>query len=154
MRKKEIAAMHASLAVALMFLGYPNYVIRPKRPQGAHELQAALFVLRFQHVAELLCAAIAWMVLVLYLQSRPKRRMGAIAATGAVFACAAASFVNIYEIMFHPAGTPAFQSARDSKLDGDEKVLAVNARAYPIRSISYHHVVNDIEGGVPIAVTY
>ena len=46
--------------------------------------------------------------------------------------------------MFHPAGAPAFQPARASKLDGDEKVLAVNAHAYPIRIISYHHIVNDI----------
>jgi hypothetical protein len=28
------------------------------------------------------------------------------------------------------------------------------ARAYPIRSISYHHVVNDTVGGVPIVATY
>jgi hypothetical protein len=28
------------------------------------------------------------------------------------------------------------------------------ARAYPVRSLSYHHIVNDVIGGVPIAATY
>jgi hypothetical protein len=46
----------------------------------------------------------------------------------------------------------------EAKLDGDEQVIAVKigdaARAYPIRSMSYHHVVNDTLGGVPLAATY
>ena len=40
----------------------------------------------------------------------------------------------------------------------DDEVFGVfeggKARAYPITMMSYHHVVNDIVGGVPIAVTY
>jgi hypothetical protein len=75
-----------------------------------------------------------------------------------VLVCAALSRLNVFEVMFHPAGTPSFQPIRETKLDGAEKVLAVgtgvNGRAYPVRSISYHHIVNDIVGGVPIAVTY
>ncbi len=60
--------------------------------------------------------------------------------------------------MFHPIGEPSFQAAAQTKLDGAEKLIAVNlggvARAYPIRSVSYHHVVNDVVGGVPIVATY
>jgi len=146
----------ATLVAALFFLVYPNYVIRPTRPQGARELQAALLVLRFQHIAELLCAVVALGAFVLYLRWEPDRRsrIRAIAATAVVLLCAALSRVNIYEFMFHPAGAPSFQPVRESRLDGDEKVLAVNARAYPIRTIAYHHVVNDAAGGVPIAATY
>jgi hypothetical protein len=37
-------------------------------------------------------------------------------------------------------------------------ILAVrysnDARAYPIREMAYHHILNDVVGGVPIAVTY
>jgi len=44
------------------------------------------------------------------------------------------------------------------KLDDDEKVIVVKigdaARAYPIRSISYHHVVNDVVGQEAIVATY
>lgn len=144
----------ASLAVAFFFLAYPLYVIRPFRHQGAHELQAALFVLRWQHLVEIVCACAALIALVVLLRTSRRSRAGAMTAAVLVLIGAALSFVNIFEIMFHPAGAPAFQSARASKLDGDEKVLAVNARAYPVRIISYHHIVNDTEGGVPIAVTY
>jgi hypothetical protein len=66
--------------------------------------------------------------------------------------------VNVYEIMFHPISQPSFAAASDVRLDGDEKVIAVRigsaSRAYPVRNIAYHHVVNDVVGGVPIAATY
>ena len=52
----------------------------------------------------------------------------------------------------------SFTAARDVKLDGAEKVIAVRvggeARAYPIRSMSYHHVANDVVGGTAIVATY
>lgn len=155
-RKAASLTLLASAVAALFFLGYPNYVIRPKRPQGARELQLALATLHYQHPVELVCAGLALIVLIWLIRSAPSRgaRFRNMAVAAIVFLCAGLSFINIYEIMFHPAGAPAFQPARASKLDGDEKVLAVNARAYPIRSISYHHIVNDTEDGVPIVVTY
>ncbi len=148
--------LFACLAVALFFLAFPLYVIRPFRHQGPQELQAALFVLRWQHIVEIACAATAFFALFLPLRANPAlgSRIRTISATVLVLLCAALSFVNVFEIMFHPAGAPAFQPARASKLDGDEKVLTVNAHAYPIRIISYHHLVNDTEDGVPIVVTY
>ena len=33
-------------------------------------------------------------------------------------------------------------------------VIDGQARAYPVSMISYHHVVNDVIQGIPIAVTY
>jgi hypothetical protein len=49
-------------------------------------------------------------------------------------------------------------AASESKLDGAEKVIAISlggvARAYPIRSMSYHHIVNDEVNGVPVVATY
>jgi hypothetical protein len=76
----------------------------------------------------------------------------------AVAVVAVLSRVNIYEIMFKPFDRPSFSGADQSKLDGDEKVIAVSlgreARAYPIRIISYHHVINDFVNGIPIVATY
>jgi hypothetical protein len=86
------------------------------------------------------------------------RRIASAAAPLAVVAMALASRVNIYELMFHPLGPPAFMAAGQSKLAGDEMVIAIHvstvARAYPIRNISYYHVVNDLLDGVPIVATY
>jgi len=68
------------------------------------------------------------------------------------------SRMNHFEWMFHPVDSAKFQSEAASKLGGDEMILAVrygpDARAYPIREMAYHHVLNDVVGGVPIAVTY
>lgn len=66
--------------------------------------------------------------------------------------------LNIYERMFHPLGAPQFQSARDSHVDKDDMVIAAlingRSRAYPIREMAYHHVVNDTVSGEPIVSTY
>ena len=39
-----------------------------------------------------------------------------------------------------------------------DPVLAVTlngeATAYPVRQVAYHHIVQDVVGGVPVAVTY
>ena len=46
------------------------------------------------------------------------------------------------------------EKTRDSPPDTDEPVIAIQvndvARASPIRGNSYHHIVNDVVGGVPI----
>jgi hypothetical protein len=66
--------------------------------------------------------------------------------------------LNYFEWMFHPVDSAQFESASASKLDRGEMILAVcigaEARAYPIREMAYHHVLNDVVGGVPIAATY
>ena len=150
----------ACFAVALFCLVYPIYVIRPFRAQGVRELAAALLVLRFRPLVMGACAVFAIVAAVRHwqLQSRRWRRAGAIAGTAAVCIFTALSRVNVYELMFHPMGSPTFASAANAKLDNDEKVIAVQvngvARAYPIRAISYHHIVNDVVGGVPIVGTY
>jgi hypothetical protein len=60
--------------------------------------------------------------------------------------------------MFHPVDSPQFESASASKLDKREMILAVrygsDARAYPISEMAYHHVLNDVVAGLPVAVTY
>ena len=68
------------------------------------------------------------------------------------------SRVDYFEWMFHPVPVPGFEVGDQSKLDSSEMVMSVrfgsDARAYPIRAMAYHHVVNDVVGGVPVAVTY
>jgi riboflavin transporter FmnP len=68
------------------------------------------------------------------------------------------SRLNYFEWMFHPVDSPQFEAEAASKLAGKEMILAVqygrDARAYPIREMAYHHILNDVVQGVPIAVTY
>lgn len=148
------------LGVALFCLIYPIYVIRPFRHQGPAELAAALVILRFRPVALALSAALAVLAATLHWRVQPVtlRRVGAVVGAAVVCICAGLSRVNVYETMFHPMGRPAFAEIADTRLEGDQKVLAIvlagAARAYPIRSIAYHHIVNDVVGGVPIVATY
>jgi len=61
-------------------------------------------------------------------------------------------------MMFHPVPAPGFVAADKAKVDGDDMILAVSLanepRAYPIRTMGYHHIVNDRVGGQPIVATY
>jgi hypothetical protein len=146
--------------VATAALVYPLYVIRPFRHQAPRELMVALAVLRYRPLAMIFCTLSSLSALVWYWgrEKRTFRRAASAISVVAVAAVAVLSRVNVYEIMFHPFDRPSFSSAGQAKLDGDEKVIAVSIgqeeRAYPIRIISYHHVINDLVGGVPIVATY
>lgn len=147
-------------AVAWGLVIYPIYVIQPFRHQGARELLAALAVIRFRAIGIVLSVAGVLAAAVWYWRTerRKLRRFFSAAGVAAVAVAALLSRINIYELMFHPAGRPTVSAASESKLDGGEMVIAVkvngSARAYPIRSMSYHHIYNDMVGGEPIAATY
>jgi hypothetical protein len=147
----------AALALAL----FPMYVIRPFREQKPAALQHALWVTLhdkpilfglFLLIA--ICALFVW------------RRAGWVArllllapAMGIALIAAAASWVNPYEqMMFHPFGEPRYVTIQQAGIDAKDMVIAVTlggeGRAYPIREMGYHHVVNDRLHQLPIVVTY
>jgi hypothetical protein len=150
----------ACIAISLAAVLYPVYVIRPFRAQGARELAAALAITRWRPLITVASAIVAMIAAVAYWRVQSRGWWRGFAGAGAVIAVALVwlARVNVYELMFHPAGRPAFAAAADVRLDGDEKVIAVRqgseARAYPVRIISYHHVINDELGGAAIAATY
>jgi hypothetical protein len=159
-RRIAVATLLVCLVLALLCVWYPLYVIRPFRAQGARELAAALVVMRFREAVTLLCCVAALAALVFYWRAQPRKWRRACATAGVAFVCvlAALARVNIYELMFHPDDRPAFGAAANIKLDPAEKVIAIKiggaARAYPIRNISYHHVINDVLDKVAIVATY
>lgn len=107
----------------------------------------------------LVCAG-ACLILVAALWWNSNRRGKAVLSVVMALVAAAAvmSRLNYFEWMFHPIDAPQFETESSSKLDGKEMILAVrygdDARAYPILQMAYHHILNDVVGGVPIAVTY
>jgi hypothetical protein len=144
-------------AIALFFI--PAFIIRPFTHQSARGLDVAM-VLRqhaplwtlFAGVLSLIFAMILWP------GGNLRRKIAvSVIATLVVFSTVMAR-LNYFEWMFHPVESPAFESESASKLNKDEMVLTVafgeDNRAYPISQMAYHHVVNDVVGGVPIAVTY
>ena len=160
--KRAISIMLAGACalVSLACFALPLYVIRPFRHQGASELNLALFVLR---VAPWLSAVSAVVCLVLLLWNWPRAR-GWVARSALAICLLLAisgawlSRVNIYEKMFHHLDSPTFEAEDRAHLDRDDMVLAIRvngtARAYPIREMAYHHVVNDTVRGEPVVATY
>lgn len=150
-----VCALVSALCVAI-----PMYVIRPFRPQGARELALALVVRHAGPWISGLCAAIALVLLIWSWRklSRVGPRITMIALCVVAIVGASLTHVNIFERMFHPYDAPVFGNVDAVQVDPDDKVLAVTiageARAYPIRTMGYHYIVNDTVGGVPIAVTY
>jgi Na+/proline symporter len=160
-RTLSILVLLACLAVSLVAVVYPIYVIRPFRAQGSRELMAALAVSRFGPLVTAVSALAAVTAALACWSSRVSglRRMWM--AAGAMLVCVLAVLarVNVYEaLMFHALEHPAFAAASDVKLDNNDKVIVVkiggSARAYPIREMAYHHVVNDVVGGTALVATY
>lgn len=147
----------AALALAL----YPIYVIRPFREQKPAALERALWVTLHDKLILIalfllitICALFVW------------RRAGWVArlllltpAMAIALIAAAASWVNPYEqMMFHPFGDPRYVTIQQAGVDLKDMVIAVTlggeSRAYPIREMGYHHIVNDRLHQLPIVVTY
>ncbi len=152
-----LLAALATLALAL----YPIYVIRPFVEQKPADLARALWVQLHDKVILFalfflitLCGLFLW------------RRAGWVVrlllvgpAMAIALIAVGAAFFNPYEqLMFHPFGEPHYVAIQQAGIDAKDMVIAVTlggeSRAYPIREMGYHHVVNDRLHQLPIVVTY
>ena len=156
-----IFVLVACLAGSLVSVAYPLYVIRPFRAQGARELIAALVVARYGPLVSAVSALAAVAAAVAYWRSSAPLLWRRLAAASAMLVCVLAVLarVNVFEsLMFHPLEHPAFATPSEVKLDDDDKLIVVkiggSARAYPVREMGYHHVVNDMVGGTALVATY
>jgi hypothetical protein len=147
----------ALVAVGLFFI--PAFIIRPFTHQAPRPLLLAMALHQRAPwgalIAALACFALAfllWRTVGLW------RKALLVLTLLVVTFSAVMARQNYFEWMFHPIAGAQFIAQAQSKLDAKEMILAVNfgndARAYPISQMAYHHVLNDVVGGVPIAVTY
>ncbi len=147
----------ALVGIGLFFV--PAYVIRPFHHQTARALALAMHLRQVAPLgtlaASLLCLILA---VILWVPADRARRIILASVMVLVAFSAVMSRLNYFEWMFHPVKDARFDPESASKLDNGEMILAIrygaDARAYPIREMAYHHVLNDVVGGVPVAVTY
>ena len=138
---------------------FPAFIIRPFRYQAPGALLWAMEVRQRAPLVSLLSAIVCFLLIAMLWRSSNKwrRALLSLAAIAVTFS-ALMSRLNYFEWMFHPVDSARFDAESSSKLGADEMILAVrygaDARAYPIREMAYHHILNDVVGGVPIAVTY
>lgn len=147
-----------TLATLALFL-IPAWIIQPFKYQSPRALSLAMTMRSLAPWVTLLTGLAAFaLALRLWPQVSRAKRAGIVLCLFFVAIAAVMSRVDYFEWMFHPVAAPGFQPVADTRLDSGEMVLAVrfgnDARAYPIRAMAYHHVVNDVVSGIPIAVTY
>jgi hypothetical protein len=148
----------ASLATFAL-AAYPIYVIRPFVEQKPAALRRALWVL-LHNKPILLILAFLITALAIFLWRRAGwiARLVLVPAVAITILATVSSWINPEEQMFHPMGEPQFLAANLATVDANDMVIAValggESRAYPIREMGYHHIVNDRLHGLPIVVTY
>jgi riboflavin transporter FmnP len=148
-----------SAIVAVGFFFIPAFIIRPFARQSVSGLSLAMALRQSAPLATLIAALVCVALAVLLWESGNLRRKIVLSTIVVlVLFSAVMSRLNYFEWMFHPVDSPQFEAETASKLAGKEMILAVqygpDARAYPIREMAYHHILNDVVQGVPIAVTY
>ncbi len=152
-----LAFICALIAAASVIV--PLYVIRPFVPQDPGQLTMALTVRSWAPWISALCALVAvWALFAGWKSARVIGKIVLVLLLLVSVAGATLTHVNVFEVMFKPYPAPAFESPATTQVDGDDKVLAVTiggeSHAYPIRTMGYHHIVNDTVGGTPVAATY
>jgi Protein of unknown function (DUF3179) len=147
----------AGLAVVLI----PVWIIRPFEPQSRQGLQLSYVLRSWSQTVTLITSAVA-LALVIWLwlyAHRWWRKLFLVAILVIGFLSTWFARQNHFEWMFKSLSNPSYAKLSDAAFLGEtDMVLAVEnngeAVAYPVRLMAYHHVVQDIVGGVPIVATY
>jgi amino acid transporter len=152
------AFLLAAVTCVALFL-IPTFVIRPFRYQAPRALLLAMVLRQCAPAGTLIASGVS--IVFAFLLWRVVRiwpRALLVLTIVLVAFSAVMAQLNYFEWMFHPIDSAQFLPQAQSKLDAKEMIMAVrfgdDARAYPISQMAYHHVLNDVVGGVPITVTY
>jgi Protein of unknown function (DUF3179) len=147
----------ALATIALFFI--PAFVIRPFSYQAPRALWWAMAIRQRSPLATFItCVLCVVLTFALWRTVSVWRKIALCAAMVLVTFSAVMARMNYFEWMFHPVKDVQFVAESQSKLDAGEMIMAIHfggdARAYPISEMAYHHIVNDVVGGVPVTVTY
>jgi hypothetical protein len=147
------------VAVALVIL--PLWLDQPFAVQTPDAL-AAVFHLRAWAPALTLLAALVTLLAAVSLW--PGRRLlGRVLLVALVGVASGAAWLarqNVFEWMFNPVRSARYASLEEAAafVGQDDMLLVValngETAAYPVRLMAYHHLLQDVVGGVPIVVTY
>jgi len=160
-RRLAWLALLLVVAGAVAIVIAPAWLIQPFRHQTPRGIAVSFTLRRF---APIVTAAVllASGVLAAVLWRRARPLAGRIPLVLCVALAAGAAWIarqNHFEWMFAPLEGARFAPVSDAPFMGDaDLVLAVtrgaDSAAYPVRQLAYHHVVQDVVGGVSIVVTY
>lgn len=159
-RRAAGAAVFLLVLLALALVVLPLWTIQPFKAQTPEGVAMSYALRRWAPLGTLLAAvAVAALGAWLWKGARWWSRAVLVLALVPVAAAVWGARQNVYERMFAPqTGVSHAAAAEASWVDEDDMVLAVSVNgdsvAYPVRQLSYHHIVQDVVGGVPVAATY
>ena len=138
--------------LSIAILVAPMLLLNPFKPETAAGLTIAFLIKRWGLLLDLVLIACAIALM-------RRRRIVLSIALIVMIAATVLARVNVFEKMFRPLPRPQYGSIHDVNwVDADDMVMTVSrgadAAAYPIRLLGYHHIVQDIVGGLPVVVTY
>jgi len=149
----------AVIAAAVVFI--PAWLIQPFAPQTQRDLDISFLLRSWSPLVTLVCTLVAILLAVfIWLHSRRWfAKAPVILPILVVLLFTWLARQNHFEWMFNPLRTVAFVDAANADFVADkEMVLAIrvngDAVAFPVRQMAYHHVVQDVVGGMPITATY
>jgi hypothetical protein len=146
-------------AVGIVFT--PVWLIKPFSAQSARAIEVS-YLLRSWSPILTIFPALAAIGLAVFIWRNAKRWYRAaplIIPLLIIFVFTWFARQNHFEWMFNPLETARFAPVAETDfVREDEMVLAVkigtDAVAFPVRQMAYHHVVQEIVGGMPITATY
>lgn len=160
-RKTAWVALLLIVAAGLMMVFIPVWLIQPFRPQSERGLEVSYALRRWSPVATIAAAVVA-LALVVWLWRGARRWWRKALLILVLLPLLAATWFsrqNHFEWMFNPLLNAAYARAGEADFVADtDMVMAVRvndeAVAYPVRLMAYHHIVQDVVGGVPVVATY
>lgn len=159
-RRLAGAGLLLLVVLSLALVAVPIWLIRPFSPQTPEGLAVSYALRRWAPLATVATVAAAlFLAALLWRNGRWWSRALVVLAFVPLVGAAWQARQNIFEMMFAPpAETLSASAAEAGWVEGKDPVLAITlngeAAAYPVRQIAYHHIVQDVVGGVPVAVTY
>lgn len=161
-RNKVYATLLTLLTVATAAVLYtPLSIIRPFKSQSEDGIALAYQILRHGSLLALVALALGVLLFILLWRRQPSWRLRVPMAL-LVLALGGLAFfsrINMFEKMFAPMTEAGFvRVAEADHLTDDDMVMGVEigsqSKAYPVGIMTYHHILNDELGGVPLVVTY
>lgn len=159
-RKLAGVLLLLSLIISFLCVLLPFLWLQPFQPQTTTQVKNTFVLRNAAPWITAICVLIAFtMVWILWKRARIFGRVLYTLTLAFVLLLAWVGRQDYFEWFFNPAKHPGYTAAdKVNFLSDSDMVLAVALNhdrvAYPVRLLAYHHLVNDVVGGVPIVATY
>lgn len=159
-RRLAVLLLLLLVIIAIVVVLTPAIVIQPFKPQTARGVAVSYAIKSWAPAVTFLFSVLAVLLLAwLWRGMRWWRKALLIVPVLVLFGFTWLARQNHFEWMFNPLKNSQYVAvANDKFLAPDDMVLSVvkngEAVAYPVRLMAYHHIAQDVVGGVPITATY